>query len=141
MRGLESFNGGSRLTRRPLLGFVSPSCLARSRLCKAKASSGDSSGGASPATWWRGDRTGAREDAWEAARRSRGSGGWLGIMNVRGESVWSRIPCGLRESRNASSGRVALQLELESSVACWNGDRQGGVDRRKGRYMSIQPKT
>ena len=61
--------------RRPVLGFDSPSCLARRRLCRAKASRGDSSGGASPAMCWRGDRIGGLEEAWEAARRSMGSGG------------------------------------------------------------------
>lgn len=49
--------GGSRLTLFPSL-LLSCSCLASSRLCSAKASRGDSSGGASPAMCMRGDRKG-----------------------------------------------------------------------------------
>lgn len=61
IRGLSAVRGGSRLTRFPSLLVVSWSCRASSRLCKAKASKGDSSGGASPATWRRGDRRGREE--------------------------------------------------------------------------------
>lgn len=65
MRGLAAVRGGSRLTRFPSLLVVPWSCRASSRLCKAKASKGESSGGASPATWSRGDRKG--REAEEAA--------------------------------------------------------------------------
>jgi hypothetical protein len=65
IRGLSAVRGGSRLTRFPSLLVVSWSCRANSRLCKAKASKGDSSGGASPATWSRGDRRAREEEAAE----------------------------------------------------------------------------
>lgn len=72
--GLSVVSGGKRLNLLPSLA-LSWSCLASSRLCSAKASRGDSSGGASPATWRRGDRRGPREPVEEAepcesARRS-----------------------------------------------------------------------
>lgn len=52
--------GGRRLTLFPSL-VVSCNCLASRRLCRAKASRGDSSRGASPATCMRGDRRGLDE--------------------------------------------------------------------------------
>lgn len=61
IRGLSTVKGGSRLTLLPSL-LLSCNCRARSRLCMAKASNGDSSGGISPATWRRGDRRGREFD-------------------------------------------------------------------------------
>ncbi len=69
MRGLDVVRGGRRLMRRPVLE-PSSSCLASRRLCRAMASRGDSSGGASPATWRRGDRSGRETDACDCERRS-----------------------------------------------------------------------
>ena len=59
--------------RRPCLA-LSSSCLASSRLCMAKASRGESSGGASPATWSRGDLIGLETDMADFDRMSSCSG-------------------------------------------------------------------
>lgn len=60
-KGLLGVSGGRRLSLCPSL-VVSCSCFASSRLCIANASKGDSSGGTSPATCTRGDRSGFEPD-------------------------------------------------------------------------------
>jgi hypothetical protein len=60
MTGLSTVRGGNRLIL--LLSLASWSCLASIRLCIAKASRGDSSGGASPAMCIRGERSGFEDD-------------------------------------------------------------------------------
>lgn len=81
IKGLSSVSGGSRLILRPC--FVpSSSCLASRRLCKAKASSGESSGGASPATWRRGDRKGRETEACDFDLMSRKSGRGCGMATL-----------------------------------------------------------
>lgn len=72
--------------RRPCFA-LSSSCFASSRLCNANASRGESSGGASPATWRRGDRNGREtEEACDFDRRSMKSGRgcdmvWFAVLN------------------------------------------------------------
>lgn len=56
------------------------SCFARRRLCMANASSGENSGGTSPATWRRGERSGRDTEAWDWDRRSMYSGRWLDMF-------------------------------------------------------------
>lgn len=70
MRGLAVVSGGSRLSLLPPFA-LSSSCLASSRLWRAKASRGDSSGGISPATCNRGDFIGRGMDICESVRSSR----------------------------------------------------------------------
>lgn len=76
--GLSDVSGGSRLSLLPSFA-LSCSCFASKRLCRANASRGDSSGGASPAMCIRGDRRGPREpvelaEPCELARRSKRPG-------------------------------------------------------------------
>lgn len=60
IKGLSLESGGKRLMRfSPFM--PSSSFFAKSRLCAAKASSGDNSGGTSPATCRRGDGRGRNE--------------------------------------------------------------------------------
>lgn len=68
--GLSVVRGGSRLTLLPAF-VLSSSCLASSRLCRAKASRGDSSGGISPAICRRGDLSGRETEACDSVRSSR----------------------------------------------------------------------
>lgn len=84
--------------RRPCFA-LSSSCLARSRLCSAKASRGESSGGTSPARWRRGDRKGRETDACDFDLKSSGFGGGCDMMGessidtqVQVSRVVTRLP-------------------------------------------------
>ena len=77
--------------RRPCLA-LSSSCLASNLLCFAKASSGDNSGGASPATWSRGDLSGLETEADDFDLRSRNSGLLCDMMILCCEGSASKVP-------------------------------------------------
>lgn len=68
-RGLSVVRGGNLLILLSAFALCS-SCFASIRLCSANASSGDSSGGASPATWSRGDFSGREMEVCDCDRRS-----------------------------------------------------------------------
>lgn len=84
--GLSVVKGGRRLIRRPCLA-LSSSCFFKSRLCIAKASRGESSGGASPATWRRGDRRGRETEACDFDLRSMKSGLFVDILRISGQVI------------------------------------------------------
>lgn len=100
IKGLSTVSGGSRLIRRPSFA-LSSNCLASSRLCCAKASRGESSGGASPATCMRGDRKGRETDICDFDRRSIKSGRGCDMARF---GIGSRELEGSRAAVNRDSG-------------------------------------
>lgn len=100
--------------RRPPLELSSDSCLASRRLCKANASRGESSGGASPATWRRGERRDRDTEACEVDRKSMKLGRVFDILRESGAVRLSGSPCDM-----VSREMLRPPVQAGASAAGW----------------------